>query len=162
MKDLVELPKNNELNLAQKTLINNKQRQPLPFQAQGRNQNQHYIGVSGQHSPDLRIQANTIVPPNATLSSSRKLAEDKSFRHDFYSMDPAEAHDQLGANPISLGMDGDYGQTLTQTGLEAMIEDDLSMDMVMSRVDWIIQLRDIFYGLLDSTQHRQHGKIRAD
>ena len=36
------------------------------------------------------------------------------------------------------------------------------MDMVMSRVDWIIQLRDVFYSLLDSTQHRQTGKIRAD
>ena len=77
-------------------------------------------------------------------------------------MDPAEANEQLGANPISLGMDGDFGQTLTQTGLDALIDDDLIMDMVMSRVDWIIQLRDVFYSLLDSTQHRQTGKIRAD
>ena len=48
-------------------------------------------------------------------------------------------------------MDGDFGQTLTQTGLDALIDDDLVMDMVMSRVDWIIQLRDVFYSLLDST-----------
>ena len=59
-------------------------------------------------------------------------------------------------------MDGDFGQTLTQTGLEALIDDCLAMDMVMSRVDWIIQLRDVFYSLLDSTQHHQNGKIRAD
>ena len=36
------------------------------------------------------------------------------------------------------------------------------MDMVMSRVDWIIKLRDIFYNLLDATQNRQNSKIRAD
>ena len=36
------------------------------------------------------------------------------------------------------------------------------MDMVMSRVDWIIKLRDIFYNLLDATQNRQTSKIRAD
>ena len=66
-------------------------------------------------------------------------------------MDPTEANEQLGANPISLGMDGDFGQNLTQTGLDALIDDDLVMDMVMSRVDWIIQLRDVFYSLLDST-----------
>ena len=61
-------------------------------------------------------------------------------------------------------MDGDLGQTMTQTGLEALIEDELSMDMVMSRVDWIIKLREIFYNLLDSShQNRQNNsKIRAD
>ena len=51
---------------------------------------------------------------------------------------------------------------MTQTGIEALIDDELAMDMVMSRVDWIIKLRDIFYNLLDSTQNRQNGKIRAD
>ena len=39
--------------------------------------------------------------------------EEKSFRHDFYSNDPNEQMDLLGANPISLGNDGDFGQTLT-------------------------------------------------
>ena len=38
---------------------------------------------------------------------------------------------------------------MTQTGLEALMEDDLILDMVMSRVDWIIFLRDLFYGMLD-------------
>ena len=51
---------------------------------------------------------------------------------------------------------------MTQTGLDALIDDELTMDMVMSRVDWIIKLRDIFYNLLDSTQNRKNGKIRAD
>ena len=37
---------------------------------------------------------------------------------------------------------------MTQTGIEALIDDELAMDMVMSRVDWIIKLRDIFYNLL--------------
>ena len=58
-----------------------------------------------------------MAPTIATISSQqsgRRAAEnDKSFRHDFYSMDPAEANEQLGANPISLGMDGDFGQTMT-------------------------------------------------
>lgn len=76
--------------------------------------------------------------------------EEKSFRHDFYSNDPNEQMDLLGANPISLGNDGDFGQTLTQTGLEALMENELKMDMVMSRVDWIIKLREIFYGLLEA------------
>ena len=77
-------------------------------------------------------------------------------------MDQQDANDWLGANPISLGLDGDLGQTMTQTGLDALIDDELTMDMVMSRVDWIIKLRDIFYNLLDSTQNRKNGKIRAD
>ena len=51
---------------------------------------------------------------------------------------------------------------MTQTGLDALIDDELTMDMVMSRVDWIIKLREIFYNLLDSTQNRKNGKIRAD
>ena len=75
--------------------------------------------------------------------------EDKSFRHGFYSMDPAEANDQLGANPISLGMSNDFGLTLTQTGFEGFLDDDLMLERVMSRVDWIIQLREIFYSLLE-------------
>ena len=66
-------------------------------------------------------------------------------------MDPTEANEIFGANPISLGMDGDFGHTLTQTGFEGLIDDELIMEMVMSRVDWIILLRDIFYSLLDST-----------
>lgn len=48
-------------------------------------------------------------------------------------------------------MDGDLGMTLTQTGFEGLFENELVMELVMSRVDWIIQLRDIFYSLLDST-----------
>jgi len=43
---------------------------------------------------------------------------------------------------------------MTQTGLEALIDDDLVLDMVMSRVDWIILLRNIFYSLVDSNQSR--------
>lgn len=48
-----------------------------------------------------------------TLNSGNKIVEEKSFRHDFYSMDPNEANELGGANPISLGMDGDFGHTLT-------------------------------------------------
>ena len=38
---------------------------------------------------------------------------------------------------------------MTQTGFEGLIDDELVMEMVMSRVDWIIKLREIFYSLLD-------------
>ena len=69
--------------------------------------------------------------------------EDKSFGHSFYSIDPpAEANDQLGANPISLGMSNDLGQT-------GFLDDELMLERVMSRTDWIIQLPQIFYSLLD-------------
>ena len=69
--------------------------------------------------------------------------------------------DLLGANPISLGNDGDFGQTMTQTGLEALMENELKMDMVMSRVDWIIKLREIFYGLLEANQTIENNKVLA-
>ena len=68
--------------------------------------------------------------------------EDKSFRHGFYSMDPAEANDQLGANLISLGMSNDLGKT-------GFLDDELMLERVMSRTDWIIQLPQIFYSLLE-------------
>lgn len=65
------------------------------------------VGRNESQSP----RCNTILAPNLTLSSGHKLNEDKqSFRHGYQSMDPTEANEQFGANPISLGMDNDYGQ----------------------------------------------------
>ena len=49
-----------------------------------------------------------------------------------------------------MGNEGDFGLTMTRTGLEALIDDELVLDMVMSRVDWILLLRNIFYSLVDS------------
>ena len=79
--------------------------------------------------------------------SEQKMHEDKYFGHSFYSMDlPAEANDLLGANPISFGMTNDLGLTLRQTGF---LDDELMLERVMGRADWIIQLPQIFYSLLD-------------
>ena len=70
-------------------------------------------------------------------------------------MDPTEAQDMLAANPISLGLTNDFGMTTTQAGFEGMsIGDELVLENVMSRVDWIIQLRDIFYELLKSAKNQ--------
>ena len=53
------------------------------------------------------------------------------------------------ANPISLGMVGDYGATLTVTGFDnLMAEEDPSEAMVMSKVDWIVALRQAYYEVL--------------
>lgn len=41
-------------------------------------------------TPSKLLAANTIMPPAASISSAQKRYDEKSFRHDFYSMDLAE------------------------------------------------------------------------
>ena len=70
-------------------------------------------------------------------------------------MDPTEAQEMLAANPISLGLTNELGMTTTQAGFEGLsIGDELVLENVMSRVDWIIQLRDIFYELLKNAKNQ--------
>ena len=41
------------------------------------------------------------------------------------------------------------------------MEDELTLDKVMSRSDWILKLREIFYSLIEVDHNKQNSKVRV-